>query len=453
MSSIKSYTVLLALLWTALIGALLFLNVRDLQKNPVLHAELQASAQIDSAINFRSWAAHFGGVYVHPTEKYPPNPYLKTPRRDITTTDGERLTLINPAYMTRQVFNDFSENGQANGHITSLKLLNPNNAPDAWERKALMEFEVGETKASVVEVTSDGRQIFRYMKPLYIKENCLGCHKEQGYKIGDVRGGISTFIDLSKGKDIVANSTKSLIWTYGVVWLVGIAGILFSFRRSIALEVEREQKISLMKVSSELAQEFISGMSELSNLDETLQALSLMLEKRDPYTSGHQRRVADLAERIAIEMGLSKDQAHGIRLAGIVHDIGKIQTPSDVLTKPGKLSDIEFSLMKLHPQAGFDILSGIKFPWPIAKAVQQHHERLDGSGYPSSLKGDEIIIDARIIGVADVVEAMSSHRPYRPGLGIDAALAEIVSKRGSYFDADAVDACLRLFKERGYQFP
>lgn len=453
MSSIKSYTALLSLLWTALLASLLFLNVRELHKNPALHAEMQASSQINSAINFRSWASHFGGVYVHPTDKYPPNPYLKTPKRDITTTDGEKLTLVNPAYMTRQVFQDFYGSGDGNGHITSLKLLNPNNAPDVWERKALLAFEAGDKKASIIETTPDGKQIFRYMKPLYIEEKCLACHSEQGYKVGDVRGGISTFIDLSKGEEIVAGSVKSLAWTYGLVWLVGIAGILISFRRSIALEVEREQKLNLMKVSANLAQEFISGMSELSNLDETLQALSLMLEKRDPYTSGHQRRVADLAEKIAIEMGLSKDQAHGIRLAGIVHDIGKIQTPSDVLTKPGILSDIEYSLMKLHPQAGYEILSGIKFPWPIAKAVQQHHERLDGSGYPSGLKGSEIIIDAQIIAVADTVEAMSSHRPYRPGLGLDAALEEILRKRGIHFDPEVVDACIRLFKERGYAFP
>lgn len=452
MTSIKSYTALLALLWSVLIAALFFLNVRELHKNPALHAELQANSQIDSAINFRSWAAHFGGVYVRPTEKYPPNPYLNTPKRDVTTTDGEKLTLINPAYMTRQVFQDFYGSGDGNGHITSLRLLNPNNAADEWERKALLSFEAGDKKASTIETTPEGMRIFRFMKPLYIEEKCLACHGDQGYKVGDVRGGISTFIDLNEGESIVSGSIRSLAWTYGVVWLVGLIGIFISFKRSVALEREREQKINLLQVSENLAQEFISGMSELSNLDETLQALSLMLEKRDPYTSGHQRRVADLAEKIAIEMGLSKDQAHGIRLAGIVHDIGKIQIPSDVLTKPGKLSDIEFSLMKLHPQAGYEILIGIKFPWPIAKAVHQHHERLDGSGYPNGLKGDQIIMDARIIAVADVVEAMSSHRPYRPGLGLDAALDEVISKRGIHFDPEVVDACIRLFKERGYKF-
>ena len=177
-----------------------------------------------------------------------------------------------------------------------------------------------------------------------------------------------------------------------------------------------------------------------------------MLEKRDPYTAGHQRRVADLAEKIALKLGLPKEQAHGIYLASIVHDIGKIQVPAEVLNKPGKLTDLEFSLIKLHPQTGYDILKAIRSPWPIPEAVLQHHERLDGTGYPQGLKGEQIIIEARIIAVADVVEAMSSHRPYRPGLGLEAALAEISRVRGTQLDSNAVDACLQLFKE-GYQFP
>ena len=185
-------------------------------------------------------------------------------------------------------------------------------------------------------------------------------------------------------------------------------------------------------------------------LEGTVLAIATMVEMRDPYTAGHQRRVADLATAIAVEMGLPEDQARGIHLAGTIHDLGKIQTPAEILSKPGRLSAAEFSLIKLHPQNGYDILKNIDFPWPIAQMVFQHHERLDGSGYPYGLKGDEILLEARILTVADVMEAMSSHRPYRPGLGLDVALAEIGKGRGSHYDPDVVDACVRLFTLKGY---
>lgn len=189
-----------------------------------------------------------------------------------------------------------------------------------------------------------------------------------------------------------------------------------------------------------------------SSLDDTVRAIATIVEMRDPYTSGHQLRVADLAQAIARELGLPDEQVRAIHLAGVVHDLGKIRVPAEILAKPGKLNDIEFSLIKAHPQTGFDILKGIAFPWPIAQMVLQHHERLDGSGYPQGLKGDQIILGARILSVADVVEAISAHRPYRPGLGLDVAMAEISQQRGRHFDPQVVDACLALFGEQPFQF-
>ena len=161
---------------------------------------------------------------------------------------------------------------------------------------------------------------------------------------------------------------------------------------------------------------------------------------------------ADLAVAMATQMGLPDEQVHGIHLAGVLHDLGKIKVPALTLSKPGKITDIEYSLIKTHSQAGYDILKVIDFPQPIAQMVLQHHERSDGSGYPQGLKGDVILLEARILGVADVVEAMSSHRPYRPGLGIEAALAEITKQRGTHYDPQVVDACLALFREQGYSF-
>lgn len=452
--SLKKNALLLSLLWTCLLSALLFLNLREIHKSPIAQAEIQAKALLSSVISFRSWATNFGGVYVHPTEKYPPNPYLNSLKRDVTTADGEKLTLINPAYMVRQVFQDFFGQDGINGRLTSLNPLNPKNTPDDWERESLLAFERWEVQAaSVVVSTQEGGRVLRYMQPLYIEEKCLACHGSQGYKVGEIKGGISTNIDLAQGEVIAAKSTQSVALTYSVVWLIGLGGIFVSFRRAVILESERSQKSNLLKVSENLAQEFISEMSATLNLEESFHALATMLEKRDPYTAGHQQRVADLAEKIAIELGLSRDLAHGVRLAGIVHDIGKIQVPAEVLNKPGKLSDIEFSLIKQHPQVGYDILKAIRSPWPIPEAVLQHHERFDGSGYPSGLKSDQIIIEARILAVADIVEAMSSHRPYRPGLGLQAALDEIVKQRGKQLDVEIVDACLRLFNQKGYKFP
>ncbi len=189
-----------------------------------------------------------------------------------------------------------------------------------------------------------------------------------------------------------------------------------------------------------------------STLVQTIQAIALTLEKRDPYTAGHQQRVAQLAAAIASEMGLDAERVKGIRLGGLIHDIGKIYVPVDILVRPGHLSDAEFAIIKSHPQVGFDIIREIDFPWPVQNMVLQHHERLDGSGYPDGLKGEDIILEAKIMTVADVVEAMSSHRPYRPGRGIDAALDEIRNNSGRLYDADIVACCVRLFTEKGFCF-
>jgi len=185
-------------------------------------------------------------------------------------------------------------------------------------------------------------------------------------------------------------------------------------------------------------------------MDGIIQAMAATVEMRDPYTAGHQRRVSDLSGAIAEEMGLSEDQIYGIKMTGDIHDLGKISVPAEILSKPTRLTDIEFSLIKTHPEVGYEILKDIEFPWPVAEIVVQHHEKVDGSGYPRGLSGDGISREARIMTVADVVEAMASHRPYRPALGIDAALDEVKKNRGVLYDPDAVDACLKIFKEKRY---
>ncbi|MDD2501733.1 MAG: PAS domain S-box protein [Geobacter sp.] len=216
--------------------------------------------------------------------------------------------------------------------------------------------------------------------------------------------------------------------------VIGTVAILYDITEKTALEAA------------------LKGSLEKMNrvVDETVHALATAIEKRDPYTAGHQQRVAQLAQAIAVEMGdFDDDRIKGIHTVGIIHDIGKLYVPNEILSKPGQLMDCEFELIKTHPQAGCEILQKIEFPWPIAQAVQQHHERLDGSGYPAGLVGEDILLEARIVGVADVVEAMSSHRPYRPCKGQKCALQEIEQGRGGAYDSRVVDACLTVFKN-GY---
>ena len=183
----------------------------------------------------------------------------------------------------------------------------------------------------------------------------------------------------------------------------------------------------------------------------TVQVMVSAVETRDPYTAGHQIRSADLARAIATEMGLPQEKIEGLRMAGSIHDIGKLSVPAEILSKPTKLTNIEFSLVKEHARKGYEMLKDVESPWPLAQIVYQHHERMNGSGYPRNLKGDEILMEARILAVADVVEAMASNRPYRPGKGIDAALEEIEKNRGIIYDNLVADACLRLFREKGFK--
>lgn len=180
-------------------------------------------------------------------------------------------------------------------------------------------------------------------------------------------------------------------------------------------------------------------------IDQIVKAMATVTETRDIYTAGHQQRVADIAVKIGEKIGLSADRLKGLKVAGLLHDIGKIAIPAEILTKPGKLTKPEFDIIKYHSQAGYDILKEIEFPWPVAKIVLQHHERIDGSGYPAGLRGEEILLEAKVIAVADVIEAMAAHRPYRPSLGMEKAREEIQGNRGKLYEPEIVDACITVF--------
>ncbi len=217
--------------------------------------------------------------------------------------------------------------------------------------------------------------------------------------------------------------------------LKGSTGVIYDITDRKRAEKELQQTLESLRRS----------------LGTTIRVMVSAVESRDPYTAGHQVRSANLARAIAMEMGLPQEKIDGIRMAGSIHDIGKLSIPAEILSKPTKLTNIEFSLIKVHSEKGYEMLKDVESPWPLADIVYQHHERMDGSGYPRNLKGDEILMEARILAVADVVEAMASHRPYRPAIGLNAALEEIENHKGTLYDTDVVDTCLRLFREKGFQ--
>jgi hypothetical protein len=221
----------------------------------------------------------------------------------------------------------------------------------------------------------------------------------------------------------------------------------------VTTDLTEEKQIEEIVTAKKMALAALKASLELEkSLEESIKSIAYTVESRDEYTAGHMKRVGQLSSAIARELGLPEDTIHGIELASTIHDVGKIAIPVEILTKPGKLSKIEMMLVQTHVEAGYDIIKNIEFPWPIARMILEHHERIDGSGYPQGLKGDEMLLGSRIIAVSDVIEAMSTHRPYRFVLGIDAALAEIKQHRGKLYDAQVVDACLKLFAEKRFAF-
>ncbi len=231
----------------------------------------------------------------------------------------------------------------------------------------------------------------------------------------------------------------------------------FSVHGTVASYCGKPTIMGLLQDTSERDREEQRARKHLEQLEAamrgTIEMVATMGQLRDPYTRGHERRVGEIAARIAEELGLDPHRVEGVRVAGYLHDVGKIAIPAEILTRPGSLSPLELELVRSHAERSHDILRNVAFPWPVAEVAWQHHERLDGSGYPRGLSGDEILFEARIVAVADTIEAMATHRPYRPGLGLEPALAEIEAGRGVRYDAEVCDAVRLLFRERGYTLP
>ncbi len=261
---------------------------------------------------------------------------------------------------------------------------------------------------------------------------------------------------LAKAKDISPNSVRILFTGYANLENA-IAAVNNGYVFRILTKPCQEEDIKRAVDASLDQHRMLRAHSELEYLRKIGKAMegiifgfSALVEARDPYTAGHQRRVADLSAVLAQRLGMDRDRTQGLRMAAMVHDIGKLYVPAEFLNKPGKLSSAEFSIIKNHSQVGSDILSPVEFPWPLSEIVLQHHERLDGSGYPQGLRGDQLLDEAKIIAVADVVEAMAFDRPYRPGKGLDAALDEVEHNAGTLYDRDVVQACLNMFRNEGF---
>lgn len=353
----------------------------------------------------------------------------------------------------------------------------------------LFDLEGRPTILSAVRDITDRSQAFQALREAEERYRCVVDEISDGIGIGDPRGGITyanpalaRILGAARPEDLIGRriddfvvpeamaglraklramigsgeGSEPLVVTVPIHRCDGSEGVveIRAARRRFDGKTEMLSAV-IRDISRELdasrAQEE-SHQRTRKALEGTILAMSRTVETRDPYTAGHQRRVAELAREIARSMGLDGSRVEGLYLAGLVHDVGKIGLPAEILSKPGKLSATEFQLIQSHAVLGAEIIGDIDFPWPIARMVREHHERLDGSGYPDHLPGDRILMESRILAVADVVEAMVSDRPYRPGLGIEAALSEAQSGAGKRYDADVVDACLRLIRDTGWRF-
>ncbi len=306
---------------------------------------------------------------------------------------------------------------------------------------------LGENAPDIIyTLNADGA--FNYINPAW--EKILGHKKKEVIgryfidfaKKEDIRKYMRFFKQAKEGKETGRVITGTLLTSKGTERLFNI-----SSSPNFDSKLNKTGLIGTIKDITDLEKNVEMLRSALQS---TVDAMAVIVESKDPYTAGHQKRVTDIAVAIAEEMNLPEDKISGIRMAAIIHDIGKINVPAEILSKPGELTDIEFNMIKTHPEAGYNALKNIEFMYPVAQIVYQHHEKLNGSGYPRGLSGDDILIEARVIAVADVIEAMATDRPYRPALGIAAALEDIQQGRGTSYDSKVVDACLRIFEEKGF---
>jgi putative nucleotidyltransferase with HDIG domain len=387
-------------------------------------AKEEAVVSVQKDLAYRSWAASHGGVYVPITKRTPPNPYLShIKNRDVNTTANQQLTLMNPAYILTQMMKDYANLYGTKGHITSKILLNPKNKPDSWERQALDTIEI--TRKPVMSMTKiNNKDYLRYLNPLVIKQPCLKCHAFQGYKLGDIRGGVSVSIPMDRHYKLAYDNSVLISLTLLLIWLIGLGAIYYG-RKFVLKELDKKIK----------------------DYEQHIYSLVSMIEKRDSYTAGHTQRVANYSVLIAKEMGYVDEDIDNLYRACMLHDIGKVSTPDSILLKPGKLSKLEFNIIKEHVSTSYEILKGVDIYKDIAEIVRHHHETYDGHGYPNGLKGDEIPMLSQIMTLADSFDAMTTNRIYKARKTVQTAIAELKALSSKQFNPIIVDAAVIALKD------
>lgn len=420
---LKYITVFIASGWTLIIVFSGFFNSYNYYKYADKLALHEAEVSVKKDLAYRTWVASHGGVYVPITKKTPPNPYLaQIPNRDLHTGDIN-LTLMNPAYTLSQMMHDYSKLYGMKAKITSKNLLNPNNAPDIWEKKALSIVEV--TRKPYYEKSKVGREEFlRYLNPLITKKSCLKCHAQQGYKIDDLRGGVSISIPLQNLYNVALAQTEHLSISLSLIWLIGLFIIYYAYKY---INKNIEIKISMY--------------------EQNIYSLVDVIEKRDSYTAGHTRRVAEYSVLIAQEMSFNDEKTELLYRAAMLHDIGKISTPDSILLKPGKLSELEFNLIQEHVVTSYEILKNVDIFKDLAEIVRHHHERYDGLGYPNGLKGAQIPILSHIMSLADAFDAMTTDRVYKGKKIVELAIQEIIQLSGKQFHPEVVLNAIKVLKD------
>ena len=415
---------LIIFIWSSIVFGAILLNVKNNYGYANSLVKTEAIVSVKKDLAYRSWGASHGGVYVPITKSTPPNPYLShIKNRDVYTTAGQHLTLMNPAYILSQMMHDYTKLYGIKGHITSRVLMNPKNKPDAWEEKVLKEAEITRKSYSTKE-DMGGEEYFRYLRPLVTKKSCLKCHAFQGYKEGDIRGGVSVSIPMKPYYDEAFKHSLEETAALLFIYLLGLGVIFYGKKRAKELLEEK-----------------------IKDYEQHIFSLVNIIEKRDSYTAGHSKRVAKYSVLIAEQMGYNKDKLDDLYRACMLHDIGKISTPDSILLKPGRLTPLEYEIIKEHVVVSYELLNGVDIYKDIAEIVRHHHEHYDGSGYPQGLKGDEIPMLSQIMTVADSFDAMTTNRIYKTRKDVSVALSEMQRLAGKQFHSEVVRAALVALKD------
>lgn len=416
----------------------------------------QARALLTQVVITRSWIADHGGLYVLKQDQMQTSPYL--PDTDIQDRTGKTYLFRNPAMVTREISGYASDKGLYRFRLSSLDPINPGNTPLPFEKNALVQFQeqgFEKTKDGIISIGyENGHKAYRIIMPVQVQKACLSCHAEHGYREGEIRGGLSVIISMDEAQRAI---TKSL-WFHiasalGIIFLILV--LLFSLiKRHILSPIEHLHSVANRMKDGEihLKAELNTGdeLEELANAynsmteqlkrgyEGSLNSLIAAIDARDPYTKGHTARVAQYAVAIAKEMGVSDEKLDEIRIGAILHDVGKIGLPDEILQKDNPLTNSERAIMHDHVQKGVDIISDADFLLCTIPAILHHHERYDGTGYPNGLNGEQLPLISKIMAVADTFDAMTTDRPYRKALPHDKAIEEIKKGAGSQFDPEVV---------------